>query len=306
MVSPMVASWLLAPLLLAQALASPDVTCLSSIKVVDDFLSDAEAQAVITDLEAQRSGSERVRQEAPMLAERLKSELRSKEQEEQLSSAVEVLEPVGRSKLIHEVSGHATLERRLRETMTGKEAAQLEASKSSVPVSRKSGDVQEHADHVTHWVNGKVPGTAAVAYLESAPDGGSLGKLIFKDIADDTKVVKEVEAIAKRFISWDNSKCLHSFKARYQGTRRLLGPLALTSYGDMVKVGLITVPPSTTTTKPEETTEAPKGYYRKKLSPWWWKRGYSGYGQQTALVQDGSSDTVHFMQMGKNGSHQEL
>ena len=302
----MVASWLLAPLLLAQALASPDVTCLSSIKVVDDFLSDAEAQAVITDLEAQRSGSERVRQEAPMLAERLKSELRSKEQEEQLSSAVEVLEPVGRSKLIHEVSGHATLERRLRETMTGKEAAQLEASKSSVPVSRKSGDVQEHADHVTHWVNGKVPGTAAVAYLESAPDGGSLGKLIFKDIADDTKVVKEVEAIAKRFISWDNSKCLHSFKARYQGTRRLLGPLALTSYGDMVKVGLITVPPSTTTTKPEETTEAPKGYYRKKLSPWWWKRGYSGYGQQTALVQDGSSDTVHFMQMGKNGSHQEL
>ena len=302
----MVASWLLAPLLLAQALASPDVTCLSSIKVVDDFLSDAEAQAVITDLEAQRSGSERVRQEAPMLAERLKSELRSKEQEEQLSSAVEVLEPVGRGKLIHEVSGHATLERRLRETMTGKEAAQLEASKSSVPVSRKSGDVQEHADHVTHWVNGKVPGTAAVAYLESAPDGGSLGKLIFKDIADDTKVVKEVEAIAKRFISWDNSKCLHSFKARYQGTRRLLGPLALTSYGDMVKVGLITVPPSTTTTKPEETTEAPKGYYRKKLSPWWWKRGYSGYGQQTALVQDGSSDTVHFMQMGKNGSHLEL
>ena len=302
----MVASWLLAPLLLAQALASPDVTCLSSIKVVDDFLSDAEAQAVITDLEAQRSGSERVRQEAPMLAERLKSELRSKEQEEQLSSAVEVLEPVGgKGMLLHEVSGHATLERRLRETMTGKEAAQLEASKSSVPVSRKSGDVQEHADHVTHWVNGKVLGTAAVAYLESAPDGGSLGKLIFKDIADDQKVVKEVEAIAKRFISWDNSKCLHSFKARYQGTRRLLGPLALTSYGDMVKVGIITQPP-TTTTKPEETTEAPKGYYRKKLSPWWWKRGYSGYGQQTALVQDGSSDAVHFMQMDKNGSQKEL
>ena len=100
------------------------------------------------------------------------------------------------------------MEKRLRETMTGKDAAQLEASKSSVPVSRKSGDVQEHADHVTHWVNGKVPGTAAVAYLESAPDGGSLGKLIFKDIADDQKVVKEVDAIAKRFISWDNSKCL--------------------------------------------------------------------------------------------------
>ena len=177
---------------------------------------------------------------------------------------------------------------------------------SSVPVSRKSGDVQEHADHVTHWVNGKVPGTAAVAYLESAPDGGSLGKLIFKDIADDQKVVKEVEAIAKRFISWDNSKCLHSFKARYQGTRRLLGPLALTSYGDMVKVGIITVPPSTTTTKPETTTEAPKGYYRKKLFPWWWKRGYSGYRQQTALVQDGSSDAVHFMQMDKNGSQKEL
>ncbi|CAE7209124.1 unnamed protein product [Symbiodinium sp. CCMP2592] len=302
----MAAFRLLAPLLLALALASPDATCLSSIKVVDDFLSDAEAQAVIRDLEAQRSGSERVRQEAPMLAERLKSELRSKEQEEQLSSAVEVLEPVGSEKLIHEVSGHATLERRLRETMTGKEAAQLEASKSSVPVSRKSGDVQEHADHVTHWVNGKVPGTAAVAYLESAPDGGSLGKLIFKDIADDQKVVKEVEAIAKRFISWDNSKCLHSFKARYQGTRRLLGPLALTSYGDMVKVGPITQPTTTTTEEPEETTEAPKGYYRKKLSPWWWKKGYSGYRQQTALVQDGSSDTVHFMQMDKNGSHQEL
>ncbi|CAE7352253.1 unnamed protein product, partial [Symbiodinium necroappetens] len=164
----MAGSWLLAPLLLAEALASPDVTCLSSIKVIDDFLSDAEAQAVIADLEAQRSGSERVRQEAPVLAQRLKSELRSKEQEAQLSSAVEVLEPVG-IKLIHEVAGHAALERRLRETMTGKEAAQLEASKSSVPVSRKSGDVQEHADHVTHWVNGKVPGTAAVAYLESAP-----------------------------------------------------------------------------------------------------------------------------------------
>eukprot|EP00439_Symbiodinium_sp_Y106_P008383 s1541_g1.t1 len=202
----MAGSWLLAPLLLAQALASPDVTCLSSIKVIDNFLSDAEAQAVITDLEAQkpqRSGSERASQEAPVLAQRLKSELRSKEQEAQLSNAVEVLEPVGEiSKLIHEVSGHATLEKRLRETMTGKDAAQLEASKSSV--------------------------------------------------------------------------------------------------------GIITVPPSTTTTKPETTTEAPKGYYRKKLSPWWWKRGYSGYGQQTALVQDGSSDAVHFMQMDKNGSQKEL
>ena len=306
----MAGSWLLAPLLLAQALASPDVTCLSSIKVIDNFLSDAEAQAVITDLEAQkpqRSGSERVSQEAPVLAQRLKSELRSKEQEAQLSNAVEVLEPVG-VKLIHEVSGHATLEKRLRETMTGKEAAQLEASKSSVPVSRKSGDVQEHADHVTHWVNGKVPGTAAVAYLESAPDGGSLGKLIFKDIADDQKVVKEVDAIAKRFISWDNSKCLHSFKARYHGTRRLLGPLALTSYGDMVKVGIVTVPPSTTTTKPESTTQAPKAYYGRKWSRWWsWKKGYSGYSQSAPnLVQDGSSDAVHFMQIDKNGSHKEL
>ena len=304
-------SWLLAPLLLAQALASPDVTCLSSIKVIDNFLSDAEAQAVITDLEAQkpqRSGSERASQEAPVLAQRLKSELRSKEQEAQLSNAVEVLEPVGLIKLIHEVSGHATLEKRLRETMTGKDAAQLEASKSSVPVSRKSGDVQEHADHVTHWVNGKVPGTAAVAYLESAPDGGSLGKLIFKDIADDQKVVKEVDAIAKRFISWDNSKCLHSFKARYHGTRRLLGPLALTSYGDMVKVGEITVPPSTTTTEPEATTQAPKAYYGRKWSRWWsWKKGYSGYSQSAPnLVQDGSSDAVHFMQIDKNGSHKEL
>mmetsp|Transcript_50334 Transcript_50334/g.104807 ORF Transcript_50334/g.104807 Transcript_50334/m.104807 type:complete len:303 (-) Transcript_50334:97-1005(-) len=302
----MAASWLLAPLLLAQTLASPDATCLSSIKVIDNFLSDAEAQAVITDLEAQRSGSERVRQEAPMLAQRLKSELRSKEQEVQLSSAVEVLEPVG--KLIQEVAGHAALEKRLRETMTGKEAAQLEASKSSVPVSRKSGDVQEHSDHINTWVNSKVPGTAAVAYLESAPDGGSLGKLIFKDIADDQKVVKEVEAIAKRFISWDNSKCLHSFKARYQGTRRLLGPLALTSYGDMVKVGIVTVPPSTTTTKPESTTQAPKAYYGRKWSRWWsWKKGYSGYSQSAPnLVQDGSSDAVHFMQIDKNGSHKEL
>jgi len=295
----MAASWLLAPLLLAQALASADVTCLSSIKVIDDFLSDAEAQAVLTDLEAQRTGPVRVRQEAPVLAHRLKSELRSKEQEAQRSSAVEVLEPVG--KLIQEVTGHAGLERRLRETMTGKEASQLEASKSSVPVSRKSGDVKEHADHVTQWVNSKVPGTAAVAYLESAPDGGSLGKLIFKDVADDQKVVKEVEAIAKRFISWDNSKCLHSFKARYQGTRRLLGPLALTSYGDMVKVGDFT----TTTTGPETTTQAPKTYYgRRKRFPWWsWKKAYS---QPTELVQDGSSDTVHFMQIDKSGSHKEL
>ena len=301
----MAGSWLLAPLLLAQAIASPDATCLSSIKVIDNFLSDTEAQAVITDLEAQRSGSERVRQEAPVLAQRLKSELRSEEQQAQLSNAVEVLEPVGDPKLIHEVSGHAALERRLRETMTGKEAAQLEASKSSVPVSRKSGDVQEHADHVTHWVNGKVPGTAAVAYLESAPDGGSLGKLIFKDIADDQKVVKEVEAIAKRFISWDNSKCLHSFKARYQGTRRLLGPLALTSYGDMVKVGIITQPTTTTTTT--EEPEAPKSYYGSWKKKWWsWKKGYSGYPQATTnLVQDSSSDTVHFMQIDKNGS-QEL
>ncbi|CAE7906283.1 unnamed protein product, partial [Symbiodinium microadriaticum] len=301
----MAGSWLLAPLLLAEALASPNMTCLSSIKVIDDFLSDAEAQAVIADLEAQRSGSERVRQEAPVLAQRLKSELRSKEQEAQLSSAVEVLEPVG-TKLIHEVAGHAALERRLRETMTGKEAAQLEASKSSVPVSRKSGDVQEHADHVTHWVNGKVPGTAAVAYLESAPDGGSLGKLIFKDIADDQEVVKEVEAIAKRFISWDNSKCLHSFKAHYQGTRRLLGPLALTSYGDMVKVGIITQPTTTTTTT--EEPEAPKSYYGSWKKKWWsWKKGYSGYPQSAPnLVQDGSSDTVHFMQIDKNGSHKEL
>jgi len=263
----MAVSWLLAPLLLAQTLASPDATCLSSIKVIDNFLSDAEAQAVITDLEAQRSGSERVRQEAPMLAQRLKSELRSKEQEVQLSSAVEVLEPVG--KLILEVAGHAALEKRLRETMTGKEAAQLEASRSSVPVSRKSGDVQEHSDHINTWVNSKVPGTAAVAYLESAPDGGSLGKLIFKDVADDQKVVKEVEAIAKRFISWDNSKCLHSFKARYRGPRHLLGPLALTSYGDVVKVGPITT--TTTTTEAEATTtEEPKAptYYGRWKKKW--------------------------------------
>ncbi|CAE7738389.1 WAV2 [Symbiodinium sp. CCMP2592] len=317
----MAGSWLLAPLLLAQALASPDVTCLSSIKVIDNFLSDAEAQAVITDLEAkkpQRSGFERVSQEAPVLAQRLKSELRSIEQEAQLSSAVEVLEPVGEPvgvKLIHEVAGHAAPEKRLRETMTGKEAAQLEASKSSVPVSRKSGDVHEHADHVTHWVNGKVPGTAAVAYLESAPDGGSLGKLIFKDISDDQKVVKEVDAIAKRFISWDNSKCLHSFKARYHGTRRLLGPLALTSYGDMVKVGPITQPTTTTTEAPEATTteepEAPKSYYGRWKKSWWsWKKGYSGYSQSapsgSRLVQDGSSDAVHFMQIDKNGSQKEL
>ncbi|CAE7587393.1 tufB [Symbiodinium natans] len=225
----MAASWLLPAwpvclwALLAQALADPDDTCLSSIKVIDNFLSDAEAQAVMADLEAQRapSESERLRQEAPTLAQRLKSELRSKEQEAQLDSAVEVLEPVG--KLIVEVLGHPKLEKRLRATITGKEVAQLVASKSSVPVSRKRGDVHEHADHMGgRWVSEKVPGTAAVAYLESAPDGGSLGKLIFKDIGDE-KIVKEVEAIAKRFISWDNSKCLHSFKARYDGPRRLLG-----------------------------------------------------------------------------------
>eukprot|EP00439_Symbiodinium_sp_Y106_P084712 s2_g26.t1 len=40
-------------------LASEDVTCLSSMKVIDNILSDAEAQAVITDLEVQRSGSAR-------------------------------------------------------------------------------------------------------------------------------------------------------------------------------------------------------------------------------------------------------
>ena len=57
------------------------------------------------------------------------------------------------------------MERRLREAMTGKAAAELEASKSSV----LAGDVQEHADHVTHW---RQP---AIAYLASALDGGSLG-----------------------------------------------------------------------------------------------------------------------------------
>ena len=79
----MAASWLLPAwpvclwALLAQALADPDDTCLSSIKVIDNFLSDAEAQAVMADLEAQRapSESERLRQEAPTLAQRLKSEL---------------------------------------------------------------------------------------------------------------------------------------------------------------------------------------------------------------------------------------
>ncbi|CAE7772225.1 unnamed protein product, partial [Symbiodinium sp. CCMP2456] len=152
----------------------------------------------------------------------------------------------------------------------------------------------------------------ALASPDSAPDGGHLGKLIFKDIADDQKVVKEVEAIAKRFICWDNSKCLHSFKARYQGTRRLLGPLALTSYGDMVKVGIVTQPATTTTEAPETTTteepEAPKSYYGSWKKKWWsWKKGYSGYPQATTnLVQDGSSDTVHFMQIDKNGSHKDL
>eukprot|EP00439_Symbiodinium_sp_Y106_P084957 s2_g27.t1 len=122
---------------------------------------------------------------------------------------------------------------------------------------------------INTWVNSKVPGTAAVAYLESAPDGSSLGKLIFKDVADDQKVVKEVEAIAKRFISWDNSKCLHSFKARYRGPRHLLGPLALTSYGDVVKVGPITT--TTTTTEAEATTtEEPKAptYYGRWKKKW--------------------------------------
>ena len=202
------------------------------------------------------------------------------------------------------------------------------ASKSSVPVSRKRGDVHEHADHMGgRWVSEKVPGTAAVAYLESAPDGGSLGKLIFKDIGDE-KIVKEVEAIAKRFISWDNSKCLHSFKARYDGPRRLLGPLALTSYGEMVKVGSISTSTTTeasTTTETSATTEistTTKAYYRsRRMHPkrWKWRRALKKWAakrklQRNSLApeperltqEDGRSDPVHFMQVSRNGSHKEL
>mmetsp|Transcript_127456 Transcript_127456/g.302851 ORF Transcript_127456/g.302851 Transcript_127456/m.302851 type:complete len:535 (-) Transcript_127456:61-1665(-) len=65
------------------------------------------------------------------------------------------------------------------------------------------------------------------------------------------------------------------------------------------------------TTEPE-STQGPKtyqGYHRRKWSRWWsWKKGHGSYGysQIPSLVQDASSDIVHFMQINKNGSHEEL
>ena len=113
-----------------------------------------------------------------------------------------------------------------------------------------------HKDYV-NWRSseGLVKGNSAVVYLHSAPDGASLGALFFKN--NEGELVKEVEGLSKRFVSWDNALCAHGFSARTL-YRSFLGPMGMTDDGEVVGVGkLISVgPPFNPTTDPP-TTDPP-------------------------------------------------
>jgi len=108
--------------------------------------------------------------------------------------------------------------------------------------------VSEHQDNAGVAVTNS---SSAVIYLESAPDGGSLGKLVFREkktYCPESQLEMEVDAIAKRLISWDNDACLHSFHTRHDGARHLLGPMTLTSGGIVGVGGAATVTVTTTST----------------------------------------------------------
>ena len=126
---------------------------------------------------------------------------------------------------------------RIRQAMDVPEPTGAEVDGSVIPSRIAAGNVSEHQDNDGEAVTNS---SSAVIYLESAPDGGSLGKLVFKEkkmVCSESQVEMEVEAIGKRLASWDNDACLHSFHARHEGARHLLGPLTVSPLGSMVGVG---------------------------------------------------------------------
>ena len=140
---------------------------------------------------------------------------------------------------------------RIRQAMDVPEPTGAEVDGSVIPSRIATGNVSEHQDNDGEAVTNS---SSAVIYLESAPDGGSLGKLVFKEkkmVCSESQVEMEVEAIGKRLVSWDNDACLHSFHARHEGARHLLGPLTVSPLGSMVGIG---GDPTTTITTVSMTT----------------------------------------------------
>lgn len=186
--------------------ADSNDTCLSSIKVVDNFLTDEESRILLAG-----------------------------EKEKVLSSGL--------------LRGHAvqkSVQRRLQSAIHGDWD---ELKETMIPVSHKEGHVPDHQDYVNgKKEDGLVQGTAAVVYLHSAPDGQSVGSLLFKN--QDGKQVKVVEAMGKRFVSWDNQLCSHGFLAR-DFPRSLIGPFQMARDGLMDKVLIA----KTTTDEPDTTDE---------------------------------------------------
>ena len=77
------------------------------------------------------------------------------------------------------------------------ELAGVELGESVIPSRIATGNVSEPHDNDGEAVT---KSSSAVIYLESAPDGGSLGKLIFKEkkmFCSESQVEMEVEAFWK-------------------------------------------------------------------------------------------------------------
>ena len=70
----------------------------------------------------------------------------------------------------------------LEETMSTAPGVQKFLVNTQIPVSYKRGDVEAHRDHVNgNMEEGLVKGSSALVYLHSAADGGSLGRISFKN-----------------------------------------------------------------------------------------------------------------------------
>ena len=170
-----------------------------------------------------------------------------------------------------------------------------------------------------------VKGNSAVVYLHSAPDGASLGALFFKN--NEGELVKEVEGLSKRFVSWDNALCAHGFAARTL-YRSFIVPMGMTDDGEVVGVGkLISVgPPFNPTTDPPTTdppttdppttpadastpepttleptttpeSESTTKYHRRLFRRLFRRHGRYGKMDGNALESHSPEDSVDFMQL---------
>ena len=266
-----------------------EASCLASIKVIDDFLTDEEAQLIRSDVEEHVAGKvpERIVTEKPRIY----------------------------------LTGYPAVQRRLEEALSGPATGpSARFLKSMIPVDHKRGDVIVHQDYVNGKTEeGLVKGNSAVVYLHSAPDGASLGALFFKN--NEGELVKEVEGLSKRFVSWDNALCAHGFSARTL-YRSFLGPMGLTDDGEVVGVGIRVDPepttdppttpepttpePTTPPTTPEPTTPEPTTtpesesttkYHRRYARRLFRRRGRYGKMDGNALESHSPEDSVHFMQL---------